>query len=141
MDNVLLGDAQHLEDLEVGNFDVVVAGELLEHLPCPRAFLTSARPLLNPRGIIIVTTCNAFCLRRFLRIPFGRENVHVDHVVYFSHRTLQRLAEISGYEVTEQCAYRIPNKAPLFPYVVERLASIISPNLCEGIICTMTPAL
>lgn len=137
MRNIHVADAQHLETLKKGTFDVVVAGEVLEHLPSPGSFLNSVHTVLKQDGSLIVTTTNAFCLRRFLGIPFGKESVHVDHLAYFSHRTLQRLAEVCGYSVVEQCAYRIPNKRPILPYLAERLACIISPNLCEGIICCM----
>jgi len=137
MRNIYATDAQHLEKLNKGRFDVIVAGEVLEHLPCPGRFLSSAHSVLKEAGSLIITTTNAFCLRRFLRIPFGKESVHIDHVAYFSHRTLQRLAEICGYYVVEQCSYRIPNKNLLLPYLVERIACLISPNLGEGIICHM----
>jgi len=134
---VYVGDAQHLEVLGMGTFDLVVAGETLEHLPCPGAFLRSAHAVLQDEGHLLVTTTNAYCARRFVRIPFGKESVHPDHCAYYSHRTLRRLAEICGYRVVEQCSYRIHNKKPLLPYVAERIASWISPNLCEGIICVL----
>ncbi len=137
MKNIYVADAEHLETFKKGTFDVVVAGEVLEHLPSPGGFLNSAHTVLKQDGSLIVTTTNAFCLRRFLRIPFGKESTHVDHLAYFSHRTLQRLAEVCAYSVVEQCAYRIPNTRPILPYLAERLACIISPNLCEGIICCM----
>lgn len=132
-----MADAEHLENFRKGTFDVVVAGEVLEHLPSPGSFLNSAHTVLKQDGSLIVSTTNAFCLRRFLRIPFGKESIHIDHLAYFSHRTLQRLAEVCGYRVVEQCSYRIPNRKPLLPYLVERVASWVSPNLCEGIICQM----
>jgi 2-polyprenyl-3-methyl-5-hydroxy-6-metoxy-1,4-benzoquinol methylase len=135
--NIYVADAQHLETLKKGTFDVVVAGEVLEHLPSPGSFLNSAHTVLKQDGSCIVTTTNAYCLRRFLRIPFGKESIHVDHLAYFSHRTLRHLAEVCGYHVVEQCSYRIPNRKPLLPYLVERVASWVSPNLCEGIICQM----
>lgn len=135
--NIYQGDAQHLERLEKGKFDVVVAGEIIEHLPCPGALLRSARSTLLDKGQLIITTTNAYCLRRLLRIPFGSESVHGDHTAYFSHRTLYRLAEISGYSVAEQCAYRLPDTSFGLPYLAERLASIVSPNLCEGLVCRL----
>ena len=137
MKDIYVADAEHLENFNKGTFDVIIAGEILEHLQSPGAFLNSAHSILKEDGTLIVTTTNAFCLRRFLRIPFGQENVHVDHVAYFSHRTLARLANACGYSVVDQFAYRIPNKKPLLPYLAERLACIISPNLCEGIVCCM----
>jgi 2-polyprenyl-3-methyl-5-hydroxy-6-metoxy-1,4-benzoquinol methylase len=133
--NIFEGDAQNLDHSNLGTFDVIVAGEVLEHLPCPGDLWRSALPLLNPDGSLIITTINAYCARRFLRVLFGSESVHVDHVAYFSHRTLQRFAEMYGYRMVEQLNYRIPNKRPLLPYLVERFCCLFAPNTGEGIIC------
>jgi 2-polyprenyl-3-methyl-5-hydroxy-6-metoxy-1,4-benzoquinol methylase len=134
---VLFGDAEHLDELNLGVFDVIVAGEIIEHLQCPGMFLASAHAVVKAHGEMILTTVNAYCLRRFLRIPFHRESVHVDHVAYYSHRTLAHLAQLCGWEVIEQCSYRIRNTKPMLPYLVERLSCVISPNLCEGIVCRL----
>ena len=137
MHDIYVADAEQLDTLKKGTFDVVIAGEILEHLHSPGSFLNSAHGVLRQDGSLIVTTINAFCLRRLVRIPFGKESVHVDHVAYYSHRTLQCLAQMCNYHVVEQAAYRLPNTKPLFPYLVEMFISLISPNLCEGIVCRM----
>jgi len=137
--DIHFGDAEHLDALDFEPFELIVAGEVIEHLPNPGLLLRSARQALVRGGLIIITTINTYCLRRFLRIPFGRESVHRDHVAYYSHATLRRLAELHGYAVVEQLAYRLPNRRPLLPYIVDWLASAISPNLAEGLICTITP--
>ncbi len=139
-----LADAQRLALPGIEPFDVIVAAELIEHLPSPGAFLAAAQPLLRPAGLLLVTTTNAYCLRRLLRVATGVESVHEDHVAYYSHRTLARLVELSGYAVVEQLNYRLPNRRPLLPYLVEALACTFSPNLGEGIIAALrlpaTPA-
>lgn len=137
MKNIYYCDAQDLSALRKGSFDVIIAGELLEHLSCPGSFLESVYPVLRDTGSLIITTTNAFCARKFLQIIFNRESIHEDHVSYFSHRTLQRLAELYSYQVIEQSAYRLYNKRPLLPYIVERIACMFSPNIGEGIICRM----
>jgi 2-polyprenyl-3-methyl-5-hydroxy-6-metoxy-1,4-benzoquinol methylase len=134
IENLFVGDAQQLEKLGKGCFDIIVAGEIIEHLSCPGNFLNSARTILRNNGEIIITTVNAYCVRRFCRIPFGVESVHPDHVAYYSHRTIERLADIHGFEMIYQCSYRITHNKPLLPYYLEKIASLISPNLCEGII-------
>jgi len=140
MTDIHWGDAERLEQLDLGTFDVIIAGEVIEHLPNPGAMFASAHAVLREGGELIVTAPNAFCARKSLGVLLGRESVHEDHVAYYSHRTLARVAEVHGYQVVEQCSYRLPNRRPWLPYVLERLACLLSPNLCEGIICRMQQA-
>lgn len=135
--NLHVCDAEHLENLDMGTFDVILAGEVIEHLASPGRFLGSARGLLGPDGSLVITTVNTYCARRFLRVLFGAESVHADHVAYYSHRTVQRLGETYGYRVVERASYRITGRSPLLPFLVERIACLVSPNLGEGVVCRM----
>jgi len=127
------GDAEALDRLNLGRFDLVVAGEIIEHLANPGRFLATAPEVLKPGGRLLITTANAFCLRRMLRIPFRIESVHPDHVAYYSHATLAALARRFGFALEAAYAYRLPNRRPLLPYLVERAATAIAPNWGEGI--------
>jgi len=49
--------------------------------------LESAHAALHENGHFIVTAPNAFRSRKALRVLFGVESVHEDHVAYYSHRT------------------------------------------------------
>lgn len=133
-DNVVVGDAERLGELSVGRFDIVLAGEMIEHVNNPGLFLASCREVLKPNGHLVITTINAFCLRRMLRIPFGVESVHADHTYYFSHSTLATLTRRFGFAPEARYGYSLSNRKPILPYFVERLASWVSPNLGEGIV-------
>ncbi len=61
-----------LEPLGGRPFDVIVAGEIIEHLENPGLFLRACRPLLSAEGSLIITTINAYCWFRFIRYLFGR---------------------------------------------------------------------
>lgn len=50
----IVSDAKSIP-LPDNSFDVVILGEILEHLPDPLAVLTEARRLLKPQGIILAT--------------------------------------------------------------------------------------
>ncbi|HVM18864.1 MAG TPA: methyltransferase domain-containing protein [Egibacteraceae bacterium] len=136
LDNMRVGDAEQLPDqaAELGSFDVVVAGEIIEHLNNPGLFLAGVRSVLNPGGLLLLTTVNAFCLRRLLRIPLGIESVHPDHVAYYSHATLRVLFERFGYEVVFAGSHRMDDPRHRTAYLVERVATAISPNLGEGLV-------
>ena len=57
----VVGDAQRLP-FRAGAFDVVIVGELVEHVADPAALLAEASRLLAPGGLLIVTTPNAQCV-------------------------------------------------------------------------------
>ena len=52
--NLYQGNAEKLEEVDFGTtFDIVLAGDLLEHLTCPGAMLDGVKALLNDQGKII----------------------------------------------------------------------------------------
>lgn len=75
-------------------FDVVVAGEVLEHLIHPPSFLTEVARVLVPAGLFVGSTPNAFRLRNRWRFLWGREYDPDDtHLHRFSPGRLRRLLE------------------------------------------------
>jgi hypothetical protein len=65
----LPGDAQELPRGE--RFDMVYAGEVVEHLFNPDGFLDSASAVVTDRGWLVVTTPNLACLANRLFLLFG----------------------------------------------------------------------
>lgn len=85
-------------------FDVVLCGEVLEHLSNPGHFLSRLKK--EQYGVpVIITVPSAF--RSMLQSYQGREveNVNKDHVSWFSPRTLKTLVERAGYRITEFAYY------------------------------------
>lgn len=79
--------------------DVIVCGEILEHLSNPGWFLTRARAQW-PGLPLLISVPNAFSAVAARRLLVdGVENVNVDHVCWYSHRTLLTLLTRAGYEV------------------------------------------
>jgi SAM-dependent methyltransferase len=74
-----LGIETHWADLEERlpfgdeSFDVVVAGELLEHLRDPFALVAEARRVLRPGGTFVASVPNAYRLKNRLRFLLGRK--------------------------------------------------------------------
>jgi methionine biosynthesis protein MetW len=62
------------QPLELGDdsFDVVVAGELLEHLRDPHRLVAEIRRLLKPGGTFVASVPNAYRLKGRLRFLAGR---------------------------------------------------------------------
>jgi SAM-dependent methyltransferase len=65
-------DAQQRLPFQDETFDVVVAGEVLEHLADPRAFIEEAFRVLRPGGTFVGSVPNAFRLKNRLRFFVGR---------------------------------------------------------------------
>lgn len=56
----------------LGTFDVVVFGDVIEHLPDPRAVLSAVHSLLNPNGIVVFSIPNMGHLSVRLDVLEGR---------------------------------------------------------------------
>jgi SAM-dependent methyltransferase len=84
-------------DHERGRYDLVIAGEVLEHVPDADTFLRGCGELLAPGGRLCVTVPNACCPKVGLRALAGRESVHPDHRVYYGPRTLERTLAGAGF--------------------------------------------
>jgi hypothetical protein len=79
--------------------DVVVAGELIEHVENPLAFLRSFRTIDVLKGAeLVFSTPNATALHNFLIGFTGRESTHQDHLCILSFKTLSTLMQRAGYE-------------------------------------------
>jgi SAM-dependent methyltransferase len=88
--------------------DVVIAGEIIEHLDAPGPFLRAMRRLVGPSGALVLTTPNAYRVLNFLAPFSGSELVHPDHTNWQSPRTLQTLLERSDWDVERIAYYRNP---------------------------------
>jgi SAM-dependent methyltransferase len=84
---------------DVHRYALVIAGEVLEHVPDADSFLAGCATLLKPAGRLCVTVPNACSPKIGLRSLAGRESVHPDHRVYYGPRTLQRTLAGAGYDV------------------------------------------
>jgi SAM-dependent methyltransferase len=58
---------------EDASFDVVVAGELLEHVRDPARLVAEAKRVLRPGGQLVASVPNAFRLKNRLRFLVGRK--------------------------------------------------------------------
>ena len=90
--------------------EVVIAGEVIEHLDAPGPFLRAMRSLIEPAGLLILTTPNAYRLLNFLSPAAGVELIHPDHTAWHSPHTLRTLLERNGWQVEGIAYYR--NAAP-----------------------------
>jgi len=85
--------------------DVVVAGEVIEHLDDPGSFLDGVHTLVKPGGCLVVTTPNATGLVNTFALLGNFEVNHPDHVAMFTGRTLDAMLVRHGWEPFEHAVF------------------------------------
>jgi SAM-dependent methyltransferase len=82
-------------------FDVVVAGEVIEHLPSPQTLLEFAHEALGPGGLLALTTPNPYAPWRVRCGQSGSIWENVDHVQYLFPAGMAELANRTGFTLLE----------------------------------------
>lgn len=136
-----------LERLEESGFrdevDIIVAGEIIEHLSNPGRFLEGVKTVMGPETVLLITTINAYSGMRFVQYALrGRggvsEPVHPDHVAYYSYTTLKLLISRAGLILEDFMFYDIgPEHKPYLPshyWWLNALSVRISKQTCDGVI-------
>lgn len=84
--------------------EIVIAGEILEHLSNPGNLL-SALKNMTIQCPILITTPNAFSEPSVRWSRQGYEQVNADHVAWYSYWTLKALVERYGFRIREWAWY------------------------------------
>jgi 2-polyprenyl-3-methyl-5-hydroxy-6-metoxy-1,4-benzoquinol methylase len=84
-------DADAVRALGLAPADLVVAGEVIEHLDDPGSFLDGVHALVAPGGMLVVTTPNATGLVNAAALLGNYEVNHPDHVVMYTCTTLDAM--------------------------------------------------
>jgi hypothetical protein len=80
-------------------FDLIVFGEILEHLKNPGDALENLQKICSVNNAkLVLTTPNAFNSAGFVSALLGHEIVHPEHYYYYSPVTLTRLLEDCGFK-------------------------------------------
>jgi 2-polyprenyl-3-methyl-5-hydroxy-6-metoxy-1,4-benzoquinol methylase len=107
-ERVLVGDVETMElPLEPGSFDVVLCGDVIEHLRDPGAALARLRPFLKPGGRIVLSTPNVANWAIRLSLLGGRWRytdrgiLDRTHTHLFTRATLAEALHSAGYDHVE----------------------------------------
>jgi SAM-dependent methyltransferase len=101
-------DQEAVRALRLEPADLVVAGELIEHMEEPGRFLDAVRPLCRPDGALVLTTPNAASLLNPLAAVGRYELINPSHVALYSWFTLSNILERHGWSVTDFVTYHYP---------------------------------
>jgi len=121
------GDAERMP-LKAESFDMIVAGELIEHLKTPERFLMECRRILRPGGRCVITTPNR---KSWVNRLTGSYNAEL-HFSLFDKNELMSLLEKNGFE-TEEIHY--------LPYTEESSEGSRHPSLfwVRGVVHRVVP--
>jgi 2-polyprenyl-3-methyl-5-hydroxy-6-metoxy-1,4-benzoquinol methylase len=98
-------DVAALRALELAPADLVVAGEVIEHLDDPGGFLDGIHALVAPNGMLVVTTPNATGLVNAAALLGNYEVQHPDHVVMYTCATLDAMLQRHGWKPVEHAVF------------------------------------
>ncbi|MBP6868939.1 MAG: methyltransferase domain-containing protein [Candidatus Pacebacteria bacterium] len=109
VDRSLFPSESHYQSISAENFsfpgvvfDVIFAGDLIEHLQNPGLFLEACRTHMNATSRLIITTPNCFNLFNITeKISKDEPTVNSDHTCYFNHKTLRTLLSKSNMDVND----------------------------------------
>ncbi len=142
--NLFQADLERLDEVELDKkFDVIIAGEMIEHLNNPGLFLQGIKRFMNAETDLLITTVNAYSAMRFalygLRGKGGEnEPVHPDHVAYYSYKTLKLVVERNNLELRKFCFYDVgpEHRVHLRWYhnLINDVGVRFTPQLSDGVI-------
>jgi len=95
-------------------YDVVIAGDIIEHLWRPGEALGQIRAALRPGGQVLLSVPNFGHFYPRLRTTLGlfgydRRGILDDtHLRFFTRRTLRRMVRSSGFDIVEERATGLP---------------------------------
>jgi 2-polyprenyl-3-methyl-5-hydroxy-6-metoxy-1,4-benzoquinol methylase len=95
--NVLVGDLETVQ-LTHHQFDVVVNTDVIEHTRDPQEFMKMIHHLLKPGGTLFLVTISLDSWTAKLMRKYWME-YKIEHLTYFSRRSLQTLATHTGFEL------------------------------------------
>lgn len=137
--NLIVANAELLLEKKalLEGVEVVVAGEILEHVNNVGMVVNSIYEILPKGGMLLLTVPNALALRILFHNLRRRENVHPDHVYYFSPHTMTALLQRYQFNVEKIYGYWYPSTRPIVNRIKSLIYSIISkpyPFIGDGII-------
>lgn len=93
----------NVETMDLGeSFDVIVAGDIIEHLANPGLFLESVARHMDNNSLFLVSTPNPVNFLRFMRILIkGRVGGNKEHTCWYTDKMLKQLAARYNLEVVE----------------------------------------
>jgi len=113
-DRMIVSDVESMDLSELGTYDAIILGDVVEHLRDPREFLQKTGKLLNKGGKILISLPNVANIWVRLNLLFGRFNysrvgiLDESHLRFFTLETSKKIARDSALEVISTSVTPIP---------------------------------
>jgi 2-polyprenyl-3-methyl-5-hydroxy-6-metoxy-1,4-benzoquinol methylase len=121
-------DTVHIGPIETSghedrSFDLITMWDVVEHVPDPRALLTTARSLIRDDGRLVIETQDIDS--RFARTlgPRWHHYKHAEHIYHFTPSTVTSLLASAGF-VVERITHRYGGKYVSLQFIAERAGRI-----------------
>lgn len=115
LDDVYVGDlSEGLSRPWALPFDVIVAGDILEHLPRPEVLMAAIRSLLKPGGRLLVSLPNVANVTTRLALLTGRFDysdrgiLDRTHLRFFTRKSARALLGSTGFRIVGEWATPMP---------------------------------
>ena len=115
-DRVIAADVESIErlDVDVGNFDVIVCADILEHLKYPRTVLEQLKAFLSDEGVFLISVPNVAFVSIRLSLLLGRFSYQKaggimddEHLRFYTRRSLGEMLVDAGLEVIAVRGYNL----------------------------------
>lgn len=134
--NCFVSFAENIKHLNLGKFDIILLGDIIEHIPDPCNFLINLRPILKEDGKILCTTPNALSYEYQIRLLLKKPITRHQHVAWYCRVTLRKLFLYSGYKEVH-CYYGVywkTTRNKLRPFV-EKIIFKINQEYASQLLC------
>lgn len=120
---IISGDLNRIETLDLeGDYDIIVAADILEHLVDPEYVLSKLKTYLKKDGLLVVSLPNVANIYVRLSLLFGRFNYHSKglldktHLHFYTISTAASMLQKTGWKIMEREVTAIP-LAIVFPFL------------------------
>jgi hypothetical protein len=105
---IIKGDIRLIKETNIdpAQIEILIAGELIEHIPNTLDFLQLIKTTF-PNKRIICSTPNTTSLSNMILALFKRESCHIDHFQVYSYKTLNTLCRTAGFSNWKIIPYHV----------------------------------
>lgn len=127
-------------------FEVIVFGDVIEHLDNFGVALRNLTAMLAAGGLIVISTANAFSFGAFIKMLFRYESTHQEHTCYFSYLTLKRTLEMNGLRIVDFMFYTHKRDAQFGTWMhrvdhyTSNAVATVLPQFAKGIVVVASPS-